>query len=462
MKYQLTFTFGLLLICLFTSCDKELEEINRNPAVLNDVELRHLLPNAIAGAYYSKGQITAISAGFVSQQIDAELCVAIVNSRDRMDTYWKDSFYGGVLKDNKVLIEQASKKGNKRFYEGVGKILIAYAFGAETAAFGDMPFSEALKGGQILRPAYDSQELIYEGILELLDEAIEDLSVESEYSGGDLIFEGDAEKWIKNAYALKMRFYLHLSKNNPAYLQQIMDIKDQAVRNRSDQAVFSFGANENETWALHRWSKERPWLLEIHPLLESLMENSNDPRRTVHFNYAYSDPLFFQPNVENTIHWLKPDVSIPLISLSEVYFIEAETMLRLGSTKAAVSETLSRAIRESMEMLELAPADYQVYLDEYAVLSTSADAEADLKQIITEAYKAYFGFNFREAWNNQRRTGYPALLPMDMAPNIWNPSSGPVLRFLYPQSEFDTNREQVERAELNQNGALLDDPLWVF
>jgi len=46
--------------------------------------------------------------------------------------------------------------------------------------------------------------------------------------------------------------------------------------------------------------------------------------------------------------------------------------------------------------------------------------------------------------------------------NGFNRSGSVPIRFLYPESESQTNAENVEAAKGRQDGALLDSPLWAF
>ncbi|MEM8909982.1 MAG: SusD/RagB family nutrient-binding outer membrane lipoprotein, partial [Bacteroidota bacterium] len=217
-----------------------------------------------------------------------------------------------------------------------------------------------------------------------------------------------------------------------------------------------------ESWALYRWIIERPGTLEIHSFFNAMMEN--DPRAEKNINPEMYNYVYFADDGTGKLTWARPNAEVPLICLAEVYFIQAEAMLQLNDSKTEVADMLRKAITASMELMELNSEQYQTYVDQHAVLAPNNTFEEDLEIIIAEAYKAYFAFNCREAWANHRRTGYPVLPTPnpDLMRSVWNPSGGAIQRFLYPQSEFDTNREAVERAEAAQDGALLDDPLWIF
>ena len=80
--------------------------------------------------------------------------------------------------------------------------------------------------------------------------------------------------------------------------------------------------------------------------------------------------------------------------------------------------------------------------------------------VITEAYKSYYGFNFHESWTNFRRTGIPALTPSAGGASGLNPSGAIPRRYLYAESESQTNSTNVEAARSSQGGGLLDVHTW--
>jgi hypothetical protein len=107
---------------------------------------------------------------------------------------------------------------------GIAKIWEGLAFGTATSVWGDLPYSEALNLA-ILTPRLDSQQSLYAAVQARLDEGI--AALQSAPSGGscepaDLIYCSAAAtpratqiaRWIRAAYTLKARFYLHLVERN--------------------------------------------------------------------------------------------------------------------------------------------------------------------------------------------------------------------------------------------------------
>jgi hypothetical protein len=83
---------------------------------------------------------------------------------------------------------------------------------------GDVAYPDAFKGANHSRPAYDSQETVYNGMQTLLSEAIAELGQPAgglRPASGHVRYRGDAGRWIAAARTLKARYALHLSKIDP-------------------------------------------------------------------------------------------------------------------------------------------------------------------------------------------------------------------------------------------------------
>lgn len=448
----------ILLLCfaitlILSSCDDILEPINDNPGSLENVDYQFLLPSLQTQTYYSQATLVTLTTGFVSGLIDALACRDILNDRESSNLYWGDQMYLGALKDASVIIKKSEEEGDGLFYRGLAKILMAYNYSNLTNLYGDIPFSEALQGSAYLNPKYDDQEEVYKGILQLINEGIEDLSKSNDYYGGDLVFDGDKELWIKTAYALKMRLHLYLGKKDVNYYFDILDFAENAITSLEEEATFQFGGSPNSYWSLHKYLIIRPEMLLTHSYFNQIMEG--DPRRS---KLVSPDPII---RVEDDLFWFRKDAAIPLITLAEVHFIKAEIMLRRGDSKEAVGQELKKGIEANMQALEVPEIDYLAYVEEKSMLEPSASMGADLEQIITEAHKSYYGHNMIGAWSNRRRTGYPSGIPL-IPKGRWNIEEAYTERMVYPASEAVNNTRSVEAAMLKQGGGYLEVPLWIF
>ncbi|WP_010136490.1 SusD/RagB family nutrient-binding outer membrane lipoprotein [Ochrovirga pacifica] len=179
--------------------------INKNPELL----LTNLQRNAIR---------TSVSAAWSEGNLMGQYGARIVfTSFDLFD--WGDqsgtwNTYFLAIRDAKELEKIAIAEENTS-YQGVSKVMQAWLFSLLTDIWGDIPFSEvnqAAEGNGT--PVYDTQEEIYNGMLQLLEEANITLSESSLAIRGDLLFDGDLQKWRKFANSLRLRLALRLSEVN--------------------------------------------------------------------------------------------------------------------------------------------------------------------------------------------------------------------------------------------------------
>ncbi len=447
IKYILYILCSLFLF----SCEDSLEEVNIDPNNPTKVTLNLLLPDLQTQAAFNEGTNPNRVAGIVTQQLiglDAQQLGYngyILNS-STMNNYWNTGLYAGALRGADVIINASA---DRPFYGSVAKIYMANELGKATSMFGDMPYSQAFQGTDNLKPAYDTQESIYNSVQTLLDEAISELAAGSAgYFGGDLIFDGDADSWTKVARGLKARYYLQTSKRNGGDFQNALTNASMSFTSNEEASGFKFGTSETANWALAKFGIERPSTLGVDPsFAESL---NDDPRQSLLTSFDGTQWTFFD-GAEGDLVWGRSDATVPIISYVELKFIEAEA---LAQTNGDGSAALKAAIDASMALTGA------VDTIDYAV---NASADASVENIVTEAYKAYFGFNFHESWSNWRRTGFPALTPSAACgDNGFNPTCSVPQRYLYAESEKQTNSENVNAAIASQGGELLDDKLWVF
>lgn len=125
------------------------------------------------------------------------------------DNVWNRS-YSNALADLKYV----SENGNS-VQKGAAKVMTALLFQMLVDHFGNIPFSEALKGeikdGAIQAPAYDKAEDVYASLAPMLQEAVTDLNGSGTMGDEDLIYGGDVSKWIKFANSLQLRILMRQS-----------------------------------------------------------------------------------------------------------------------------------------------------------------------------------------------------------------------------------------------------------
>jgi len=118
---------------------------------------------------------------------------------------WTTS-YAEFLPDARAVIENATAR-NLPIHSGTAKIMEAMVIMSLVDMFGDVPYSEALQGIEVISPTADNGADVYAAAEALLDDAIAEL----EGAGGaaapanDLFYNGDPDSWITLAKTIKLR-----------------------------------------------------------------------------------------------------------------------------------------------------------------------------------------------------------------------------------------------------------------
>ena len=131
-----------------------------------------------------------------------------IYSPDSWNGIWS-SAYRGMLEDIRLMNLLAEEAG-LNYHRGMGKVFEAYLLMTLVDYFGDIPYTEALQGGEgILNPEADSGASVYSAAIALLDSSIADFIAEGPVPSNDYFYGGDASKWIKAANSIKKKALLN-------------------------------------------------------------------------------------------------------------------------------------------------------------------------------------------------------------------------------------------------------------
>ncbi|WP_212002364.1 SusD/RagB family nutrient-binding outer membrane lipoprotein [Chitinophaga sp. HK235] len=370
-----------------------------------------------------------------------------------VDNTWTFYIYPNILNNLRLMMQQAKAAGHNE-YMAIGKTLYAYNLAIATDLWNNVPYSEAMKLPAISRPKYDSQESVYQQLQVMLDSAIYYASQpKSAVAPGsdDYIYQGSMDKWKKLAYMLKARYYLRLTKapGRTASLQadSALTAIANAFADNSDNATMAYPGTAQA---------ESPWFKNTEPgaggvvmskTFIDFLQGNSDPRlpiiATKDADGGYSGRVpgatpLPDPTVLSLVNSFYANAASPLFlaTYSEALFIKAEaTFIKSGAT--AATPVFQAAIQAHMDMLKVAPAAAQAYINSRPVL-TAANA---LQQIIYEKYVA--NFLSIETYNDWRRTGFPQLqLPqnafVNYIPRRWPYPSNEVLANPQPDQSATT------------------------
>ena len=455
---------ALALVVASSAC--EIAEVNIDPTRVTGVDLNLMLPEAISQAAYNQSANQARVPGIIMQQFkgfDAQQIqyTDYLITEETWNNYWTTGLYSGVLRSCQVIIDKAKGEGNT-YYEAIAKIMMAESYGMAALFFGDIPFSEALKGQENLSPAYDSQQQVIAGVLARLDDAIALLGSPKGASPGsaDLVYQGNAARWIKTAQGLKARYLIQTVKKDAGNAAKALAAARASYVSLAEQSTFKYESSQIGNNPFAKFGTGRPNTLVIDDRFAKNMTDRSDPRRDFYMENTGTQWSFFNQSNAKLV-WAKDNSPVPFVSYVEVKFIEAEALHRTGAPVADVQAALKTAITESMKQIGIAEASYTAYVNAQSDL-TGLTGDAVLKRIIEEAYYAYYGYAFQQVWHNYRRTGYPVLTPSPLGKNGLNPGGGVPKRFLYPTNEVQTNFDNLTAARGRQGGGLMDVAVWAF
>lgn len=260
-KHIRNLSASALFVTILFSCD-DLTDMNKNP---NGSDPSTVNPNLVMSTVLTESSKTYLNLGYgivagVMQHTQKDGWFSDHNNYDWANQDW--SAHYAILEDNLLMYERAAALGYE-FHQGVALVAKAFMFGLTTDLWGDVPYSNALqgeKGGDYLRPSFDSQESVYAGVLADLEEANTLLSKPSnEYEGitpdADVIYGGDAASWRKLANSLALRYYMRISSKKPdvakAGIEKIAGNPSQypIIESTDEDATMPFpGTSVNTSW----------------------------------------------------------------------------------------------------------------------------------------------------------------------------------------------------------------------
>ncbi|WP_420318238.1 SusD/RagB family nutrient-binding outer membrane lipoprotein [Ekhidna sp.] len=414
------FLFTLLLTSLISCEDFIGGEITKDPNSIHEPNLSLLLPSVqvkIADTYGGfHSRVNCSHVQHVEPVLRSISYSGLFAEPERFNDPW-NNFYASIFIELNTIQSEASYNGFNH-YLAIANILKAFSTMMATDVWGDIPYKEAGLGIKNIYPKFDSQVSIYLEIHNLLDEAVILLN---ESSGGlpplnnDLIYAGDESKWIKAAYAIKSRAYLHFDDYENALLNAQLSFSD---RSENMRLVYP-GTVHPAPWYKH--NETRTGDFEFSPTLRNLMQSLNDTVRLSQIDVPF-----------NTNHpYLISNFGVDLISFREIQFIIAEAGLETPLSDLEVHTAYLNGIDASFQELNLGSnsAAYQDYISDNGV--DPGIGQITLSHVLLQKHISLF--LQPESYSDWRRRNIPTLLP----------PTGPAIPVRWPYSkaslEFNKN-----------------------
>ncbi len=286
------FVFGLVL---FTGCDEKLDEININPFGIEPSEANPnlLMPTVLASAAQSYVNMGYNDLAGAVQHTQKNGWYSGHNFYDWGSRSWAGWY--DILRTNELMIRRGEDLENN-FFQGMGLTMKSFVFGNITDLWGDAPYTDALKGDQggeqFQYPKFDSQEVIYDGIISDLQQAVQLLGSASPNgvnAGNDLYYNGDVGNWRRFANSLLLRYYMRLSEKKPDVARAGVEAVYSSgiyIQDPSQDATLDYTGGASDEW-LSRHVRLDPDGFQRYQACQTFIDQltgTMDPRLTVWFD----------------------------------------------------------------------------------------------------------------------------------------------------------------------------------
>lgn len=485
MKTTKKLVLVMLLTGLFaTSCD-DFGSINVDPNKPSQVKTELLLTNAQRSM---SDKVGAVMGTIWVQYITETQYTEAQEYREVNANF--NGWYTGPLQDLETIIKLNSDAetapdvlsgGSNANQIAVARIMKAYFYQMITDRWGMVPYSEALKGSENLQPSYDAQEDIYTGIITELKEAAAQINLTAVPVAGDILFEGDMQKWVNFANSLRARAALRLSETTGATLALAQAEFADAINDGviSEDIMYPYLANaDNENPWYSRFRTRTDYA--ISTTIADYMKGISDSRILVFANPAPDvnngdsevtfNEIVGMPFAENAGDIPNSEISfpgsamgaggpgvgvqdapLPIITVAEMELAQAEAVER-GWITGVAADHYEAGIQASWEQWGVFDAaDFATYM---AQAEVAYDPAVWDEKIGNQKWIAMFP-NGYEAWSEWRRTGFPVLTP-----NPFGVLSQIPVRFTYPSSEATNNTASYDAAVAAQGADAPTTAVW--
>ncbi|MEL7222551.1 MAG: SusD/RagB family nutrient-binding outer membrane lipoprotein, partial [Bacteroidota bacterium] len=202
---------ALIGLFSFSACESLVDDINDNPndILIDDVQADLFLTGAmLANVSAQVGHANRIAAMYSGQLVGITSLYSNIYgfslSTVESNATWS-RVYVGMIPNLRTIRENVP---NDALLNGICKVLEAHGVSTAASLFGNIPYSE-VNDPKIEDPVFDSQTDVYEAVVNLLDDAINDLAgATSRPLSVDIHFGGNAAQWLEVANTLKARCLL--------------------------------------------------------------------------------------------------------------------------------------------------------------------------------------------------------------------------------------------------------------
>ena len=460
-RYIKIILFCLPIALVTSSCDKDFETINQNPNSPTSVPSDLLIADIVrVAANQNYSSFVGMDMGACWSQ---QLSKVQYNDEERygprvnvIQGVW-NTYYEAVIADAKTMYDLAVVEENTAS-QGVALTLQAYGYLMLTDMYGDIPFSESILAptGNVT-PAYDTQEAVYDGALQMLTDASALLAAGGSINGSaDIMYGGSVSNWNKFANSLKFRALMRISgvRNVAAELQALVSAGNMFTSNADEAKLVYLAASPNANPIYETVVFGTRLEYKLNQTLVDKLSTDGDPRLAVYVApnadgiyrgkpAGISDVPSNDWGYDNVsgigAAYLDPTAPGYFMSYAQLELLKAEAAVK-GYISGNAATYFENGVNASMAANGLTD-----------VVSASS---VTLKDIAEQEWIALFCQGI-ESWVEQRRTGFPVLAPAQDGFINAIPS-----RYTYPTGEQSLNATSYQAAVARQGEDRLTTKMW--
>jgi Starch-binding associating with outer membrane len=511
------------LVLFISSCKKGTFDINNvNPNVPSDVSPKFILAGALTasaalfrgGSLYAYNQgapdFAQLYMGYWSVSGDYIPVTSTLTYQTTTSYYsgnWDDGYT--LLKNYRQIEQLAATDPNGTNYIAMAKIMEAMHFERLVDEYNNIPFTQALQGGVVDYPKYDSAQTVYTGVLNMLDTAvalINNASGTAEDPGSyDVMFGGNMALWLELANTLTLRTVMNLtaySGGTSIITSALNGMTSSSFLGAGQDAAINPGYSNNSNAQQSPFYQDMGFQTNASPsgnesyyracdYSVDFLKATNDTLRLKQI-YAYGVAQDTGSNtglaltivgrpfgsevsaLQDNQHIAgmgpgllqTPSSSAVILPACESFFLQAEATLDgfLPGGPAMADTLYTRAVEESFRLLQVDGGAPAAYTAADLFVTSGSDPRVvvgtgnQLSRIILQEWVAMNGFDPVQSWNNWKRLGIPTNLPISIYAGVT--ASHVPYRLLYSQTEFQFNSANVASQNVGGYPANINDKIF--
>ena len=506
------FLVATALLVISVGCTKKFEKLNTDP---NSVTVNNYPPvynltraeleySGNSDFSYEVWRVNIIYAGMMMQQLANASWY--VGDKYIQNTSWATAYFDVAYTSQvKYIVDLMSITQGKPQYSNlyqIARIMKVMIFHRITDIYGEIPYTEAGLGyyDRIFTPKYDQQTAIYDNMLTELDQAATALDPAKDVPGtGDLIYRGNAntiQLWKKLAYSIMLRLGMRLVKVDATKAKTWVEkaYAGGLFTSIADNAYILHDAsggrntvNRNSNILAGEWNATGNGEVFLSKTFVDFLKNNADPRLTflskvkatgdvtpanqVGLPNGYDQnggatDISHAPGYTGSINnfsTIRADITLKLTgptffaTYAQNELLLAEAAKRGWNVGGTAATHYNNGVTAAM--LQLAQYDASAAISPAAITTyLTAHPYADSYDQINTQYWAACFLDWYEAWANWRRSGFPALVPVNYPGNA---TGGQIpRRMLYPASESSANGANYSEAISRQGANTFMTRVW--